>query len=86
MDAKCPGSDMRAITADEVTCPNCGSSVELFSDERMRRCPSCGERVAREAAPACAEWCSAAASCLGTERYQARAASGQTGDTEETDG
>lgn len=65
---RCPGSDMRNITADEVLCQACGRKVELFSDEQRRRCPHCGSRVSRDAVPSCAAWCSAAEACLGPER------------------
>ncbi|TLM80289.1 MAG: phosphohydrolase [Actinobacteria bacterium] len=67
---RCPGNDMRNITADDVVCPSCHARVELFSDERGRRCPKCGERVDRDAVPSCAAWCAAAAECLGAERYK----------------
>lgn len=67
---RCPGNDMRNITADDVVCPSCHARVELFSDERGRRCPECGARVDRDAVPSCATWCAAAAECLGAERYK----------------
>lgn len=69
MSSKCPGSDGRGITAVEVECPSCGALVEFFSDEQRRKCPDCGERVARQATPACASWCPSAMSCLGVDRY-----------------
>lgn len=66
----CPGSDMRDVTVGEVVCPACGEHVELFSDERGRRCPKCHARVDRDAAPSCAAWCASAAACLGADRYK----------------
>ncbi len=66
---KCPGMDGRFITADDITCPSCGATVELFSDEQKRRCPTCGTRVTRVAAPACVSWCAAARDCIGPARY-----------------
>ena len=61
--ARCPGQDGRSLTAEELPCPQCGYAVEFFSDERTRKCPSCGTRVGRVPTNNCAEWCSAAATC-----------------------
>jgi Fe-S-cluster-containing dehydrogenase component len=80
VNAKCPGRDGRLLTASDVTCPNCGVEVEFFSDEQRRKCPSCGERVARDAVPACAAWCASASSCLGADRYAAALNSGLLGE------
>ncbi|MBI5231086.1 MAG: phosphohydrolase [Coriobacteriales bacterium] len=66
--SKCPGADMRFISADDVRCSHCGALVEMFSDEQRRKCPECGGRVTREAIPACAAWCPAASACLGADR------------------
>jgi endogenous inhibitor of DNA gyrase (YacG/DUF329 family) len=74
---KCPGGELRNLTAEDVPCHACGKPVEMFSDEQKRTCPHCGERVTREAAPACAAWCDAARQCLGAERYDELVASGQ---------
>ncbi|MDH4140101.1 MAG: phosphohydrolase [Coriobacteriia bacterium] len=74
---KCPGADLRSITAEDLTCPSCGARVELFSDEQKRRCPKCGSRVIREATPMCAAWCDAARECLGAERYEQLVGSGK---------
>ena len=38
--------------------------MEFFTDEPKRRC-RCGRLLLREAIPQCAEWCVAAAQCLG---------------------
>ncbi len=73
---KCPGSDGRYITTDDVPCPVCGTLVEMFSDEQKRKCPSCGERVTRKVAPLCSAWCASARTCLGAERYDDLVASG----------
>jgi len=47
-----------------VPCPDCGRIVEFFTDEPKRRC-KCGRLLLREALPRCADWCPAAAQCLG---------------------
>jgi DNA-directed RNA polymerase subunit RPC12/RpoP len=59
----CPGRDGRNLTAEEVTCPECGYSVEFFSDEKFRKCPSCSFKVNRAASSDCGQWCPAAADC-----------------------
>lgn len=74
--AKCPGSDMRDMTAVEVLCPECGSSVEFFSDEARRTCPGCGTKVTRDAVPSCASRCTYGVACIGPERYKALVESG----------
>jgi DNA-directed RNA polymerase subunit RPC12/RpoP len=68
---KCPGQDARNLTAETYRCPNCGSSVEIFSDEQRRRCPVCKAMVFTEETPSCIQWCKAARECLGPERYEA---------------
>jgi hypothetical protein len=62
---KCPGSmTPRNLDSTMVTCPGCGRTVEFFTDEPKRRC-RCGRLLLRESQPRCAEWCAAAAQCLG---------------------
>ncbi len=62
---KCPGQmTNRELDSVVVPCPSCGRLVEMFSDEPKRRC-RCGETIRREALPQCADWCPAAAQCLG---------------------
>ena len=38
--------------------------MEFFTDEPKRRC-RCGKSLLRESLPRCADWCPAAAQCLG---------------------
>ncbi len=66
---RCPGGELRNLHVEDVTCPRCGTSVELFSDEQRRRCPACGTRVTRVTVPACVAWCASAKQCLGPERF-----------------
>ncbi len=62
---KCPGR-MSGGNLDSVMvrCPDCGRLVEFFTDEPKRRC-RCGKLLLRETLPRCADWCPAAAQCLG---------------------
>ena len=65
MADKCPGKQStRQLDSVLVPCPDCGRLVEFFTDEPKRRC-RCGRALLREALPQCAEWCLAAAQCLG---------------------
>jgi len=65
MSKKCPGRmTPRALDSVMVPCPDCGRMVEFFTDEPKRRC-RCGRLLLREALPRCADWCPAAAVCLG---------------------
>lgn len=65
MLARCPGNQgMRNLDSVIVPCPGCGRLIEFFTDEAKRPC-RCGRVLLREALPQCAEWCPAAAACLG---------------------
>jgi DNA-directed RNA polymerase subunit RPC12/RpoP len=70
MTMKCPGQDSRKLTISLHKCPNCGSEVEIFSDELRVRCRKCGETVYREQTPSCVSWCASARECLGEERWK----------------
>jgi len=76
---RCPGGDLRNLTVADVRCEKCARKVELFSDEQRRRCPHCGEWVARVSVPTCASWCPSAKMCLGEERFAELAESGHLG-------
>lgn len=66
---RCPGQDTRFWTAEDVTeleCDRCGQTIELFKDDGVRRCPSCGKRVVNpKVSIGCAQWCAHAKECLG---------------------
>jgi len=70
MFSKCPGQDMRGITVSLHKCPQCGETVEMFSDELKRRCPKCKTEVRKDRIPSCIEWCRFAKKCLGEERFK----------------
>lgn len=65
----CPGQDTRFWQPGdifEVTCGECGASVEFFKDDARRRCPKCGARVKNpKLSLGCALWCEHAKECLG---------------------
>ncbi|MDY6834699.1 MAG: phosphohydrolase [Chloroflexota bacterium] len=69
--SRCPGQELREVTAELHPCPTCGHEVEIFSFEVRSRCHECGTMVFKEAIPSCVEWCAAARKCLGEERWQA---------------
>ena len=69
MEAKCPGQDIRNLTSEFYTCPNCGSQVEMFSDELRIRCRKCKQFVYKDGAPSCIDWCPSAKQCIGEERW-----------------
>ncbi len=65
MAPKCPGRmTTRNLDSVLVPCPKCARLVELFTDEPKHRC-RCGHLLLRESLPKCADWCPAAAQCLG---------------------
>lgn len=65
MITKCPGKMVpRNLESVLVPCPACGRIVEFFTDEPKRQC-RCGHFLLRESLPRCADWCPAAAQCLG---------------------
>jgi len=67
---KCPGSDqIRNPTPEEIDCPACGGSVEIWSDEAEVRCPACGGTVSREMPASCLQWCAHGRECVGPEKY-----------------
>ncbi len=67
----CPGAvNIREVRPEDISCPQCGSEVEIWSDELAARCPQCGCRVSREQGQSCVDWCSFAPQCVGTEKYQ----------------
>lgn len=70
MSGKCPGQDMRRLTAALYKCPECSKMVEMFSDELKRRCPKCQTIIYKDSVPSCIQWCQYARQCVGEERYK----------------
>lgn len=67
---KCPGQDDRNLKAEILKCPNCGYSVEVFSDEIKARCPKCKSEVFRKRMPSCIDWCTYAKECIGEKKFK----------------
>jgi hypothetical protein len=76
---KCPGQDPRQKKMEDIVCnlpcPQCGSDVEIFYDEKNRICPECSARVSKTDAQllkdfGCADWCEAAEKCIGPDLYK----------------
>ena len=45
---KCPRSEPRRWNPQdvaEIECPGCGQGLELFADEKQRKCGNCGQMV-----------------------------------------
>ena len=67
----CPGAlRFKEPRPDYVRCPNCNEEVEIWSDEPLARCSSCGFWIAREIGASCLDWCPQAAQCVGLELYE----------------
>lgn len=61
---RCPGIARIVRPVPEyVKCPNCGATVEIWSDETETECDNCGTRVTRDIEPSCLEWCRYADKC-----------------------
>ena len=67
----CPGAiNIREVNPEDITCPQCGSEVEIWSDELTARCSHCGAAISREQGASCIDWCHFAEECIGTDKYQ----------------
>ena len=59
----CPGIDSFVRpTPESTTCSNCGSEVEIWSDEEETNCGDCGAKVSKTR-PSCLQWCAFADKC-----------------------
>jgi DNA-directed RNA polymerase subunit RPC12/RpoP len=59
---------MRTPTLTIKVCPECGSEVEIFSNEIKVKC-TCGFVVFNDVV-SCIQWCKHAKECVGEEMYQ----------------
>jgi hypothetical protein len=68
--AFCPGSRLLRQPAPELfPCPNCGTEVEIWTDELKRTCPACKKVVLREGGMSCLEWCKFGKDCVGDSAF-----------------
>ena len=51
-------------------CPQCGTRVQIFSDEATVKCYSCGGMVVREQVAPCMDWCVSAHECVGRNKNE----------------
>ncbi len=67
---RCPGQDQRGWKPEDikfVRCPHCDAELEMWKDEPVLPCRSCGRDVRHpELDLGCAAWCQSADKCLGT--------------------
>lgn len=59
----------RTPTIEEKICPNCGSTVEVFSTDTEVACENCGYVVYNDAL-SCVQWCKYARQCVGDAMYE----------------
>lgn len=70
-DKSCPGSrSIREPTPEDITCPNCGKEVEIWTDELKATCRGCGNTIFRAQQASCIDWCPHAKECVGPEVYE----------------
>lgn len=70
-DKSCPGSArIKSPVPEEFLCPNCGSSVEIWSHEFKATCDNCGRVVFRQKTPTCIQRCQYAIQCVGEKTYR----------------
>lgn len=68
---RCSGATAFAQPRIEVVpCPDCGTDVEVWSDEATGQCPGCARTVIRTATQSCVDWCRYANECLGDEKFR----------------
>jgi len=63
MAETCPGiKDFIRPKPEFINCPNCGSKVEIWTDETETECENCGAKVSR-GTQSCLDWCEYADKC-----------------------
>jgi DNA-directed RNA polymerase subunit RPC12/RpoP len=67
----CPGSKLfKEIRPEYIACPHCGAETELWSDELVIRCKSCGGIIAQKRGASCIDWCRFAKECIGAQKWE----------------
>jgi len=69
MIKKCPGSaNIRTPTLKIKQCPECGTDVEIFSNEIKTLCMKCKFEIYNDI-ESCIQWCKYARECVGDVLY-----------------
>ncbi len=67
---KCPGQDTKYWNKDaifETECPECGTNIEFFKDDTVRKCKGCDKKIVNPKLDfGCASYCEHAEQCVGT--------------------
>ena len=68
---ECPGaSTIKGTPALKIkACPECGSEIEIFSNEFQTQCKQCGF-IAFNDIQSCLSWCKFARDCVGDDVYE----------------
>lgn len=66
---RCPGSLAGTPTLKVKKCPECGSEVEVFSNDVKVNCEKCGFAVYNDV-ESCIQWCKYARECVGEQLYK----------------
>jgi len=67
---KCPGSQNFSQPKPEyIKCMNCGSEIEIWTDEVKVNCSYCSSVNTRDSDECCLDWCKFAKDCVGIELY-----------------
>ena len=71
MAFKCPGAlNIKQPRPEEITCPFCKTTVEIWTDETKAACPGCRHCVFREEKlMSCLDWCAYSKDCVGEKIY-----------------
>jgi hypothetical protein len=70
MPGHCPGAaHIRTPTLTLKKCPGCGEEVEVFSNDTLVTCRTCGFIVYNDII-SCIRWCRHARECMGEETYR----------------
>lgn len=69
LNNRCPGSLAGTPTLKIKKCPECGSEVEVFSNDVKVDCEKCGFAVYNDV-ESCIQYCKYAKSCVGEELYK----------------
>jgi hypothetical protein len=79
LNKSCPGSHaIREPQPETIYCTKCGGEVEIWSDERLARCPQCGTPNMKDRGASCLDWCKMAKECVGEAVYDKYLATKET--------